>query len=175
MLTPREIHEMEFTRVFRGYEPAEVDAFIEKVVKGYEALYQENKELREQLKEKEAQLRKHQEHFVYTDEAIKLAKQAGEDVKRAAEMQAESIIQAARTKAAEIIAAAERDTAAMRRQVEWLQREENRFRQRLRQLFTEGLQMLEQIPAAATEGLDSTLQLGEEAADEVALTKEPAE
>lgn len=174
MLTPREIHEMEFTRVFRGYEPAEVDAFIEKVVKGYEALYQENKELREKLKEKEAQLRKHQEHFVYTDEAIKLAKQAGEDVKRAAEKQAESIIQAAKTKAAEIIAAAERETAAMRRRIAWLQYEESRFRQRLQQLFTEGLEMLQQIPEAAMEGLEPPLQLDMDVND-VALAKESAE
>lgn len=174
MLTPREIHEMEFNRVFRGYEPEEVDAFVEKVVKGYEALYQENKELRARLKEKEAQLRSHQEHFVYTDEAIKLAKQAGEDAKRAAEQQAESIIQLAQTKAAEIVAAAERETAAMRRRVAWLQHEENRFRQRLQQLFSEGLEMLEQIPAAGMEGLESPTSLAV-GTDDVAVAKEQAE
>lgn len=174
MLTPREIHEMEFTRVFRGYEPEEVDAFVEKVVKGYEALYQENKELRERLKEKEEQLRKHEEQFVYTDEAIKLAKQAGEHLKEAAKKEADSIIQAARTKAEEIVAAAERETAAMKRRVAWLQHEESRFRQRLQQLFTEGLQMLEEIPAAAMEGLEATLSLDIDPED-IALAKEAAE
>lgn len=171
MLTPREIHEMEFNRVFRGYEPEEVDAFVERVVKGYETLYQENKELKARLRETEKQLQSKRDHFVYTDEAIKLAKQAGEEAKQAAEHRAKAIVQEAQTKAAEIVAAAEREMASMRRQVAWLQHEENRFRHRLQQLFTEGLELLEQVPAAAMEGLESppTIDPG---TDDVAVSKE---
>src|SRR5690625_441754 len=172
VLTPREIHEMEFTRVFRGYEPEEVDAFVERVVKGYEALYQENRDLKAHIKEAEKELESNREHFVYTDEAIKLAKQAGDDARRAAEQQAEAIIQLAETKAAEIVAAAERETASMRRRVAWLQNEESRFRQRLQRLFAEGLELLEQVPAAATDGLEAP-STPDPRTGEVAVTKEP--
>ena len=36
MLTPRDIHEAEFKRVWRGYDPEEVDDFLRRVVVEYE-------------------------------------------------------------------------------------------------------------------------------------------
>ena len=47
MLSAMDIKNKEFKKGFRGYNEEEVDAFLEKVVKDYEALYRENLELKE--------------------------------------------------------------------------------------------------------------------------------
>lgn len=146
MLTPREIHEIEFRRVLRGYEPAEVDAFVERVVKSYEALYQENKNLKARLRKAEEALRSRSERSDLTEEVLRLAQQAAQDLKQAAEREAEALLTEARTQAADLLAEAERDLAALERRIDWLRNEELRFRQRLRQIFREGLELLDSEP-----------------------------
>ncbi len=49
MLKPIDIHNMDFTRSFKGYNPEEVDDFLATIVTKYETIYQENKQLREKL------------------------------------------------------------------------------------------------------------------------------
>lgn len=50
MLKPIDIHNMEFKRVFKGYDPEEVDDFLADIVLKYEAVYQENRKLRQSWK-----------------------------------------------------------------------------------------------------------------------------
>jgi len=56
VLTPRDILQAEFKRVWKGYNPDEVDAFLHRVVGEYETLYRENERLRERIKELEARI-----------------------------------------------------------------------------------------------------------------------
>ena len=58
MLTPRDIHEAEFKRVWKGYNPEEVDEFLQRVVIEYEALYRENERLRRRIAELESGARR---------------------------------------------------------------------------------------------------------------------
>ena len=51
MLKPIDIHNMEFKRVFKGYDPEEVDDFLADIVLKYEAVYQENRKLRQELED----------------------------------------------------------------------------------------------------------------------------
>ena len=49
MLTPLEIHNREFKKGFRGYNEAEVDEFLDKVVVDYEKALRDNEKLRDML------------------------------------------------------------------------------------------------------------------------------
>ncbi len=49
MITPMEIHNREFKKGFRGYNEAEVDEFLDRIVVDYEKVLRENEKLRDQL------------------------------------------------------------------------------------------------------------------------------
>lgn len=48
-LTPLDIHNKEFNKGFRGYDEDEVNEFLDQVIKDYELVLREKKELEEQL------------------------------------------------------------------------------------------------------------------------------
>ena len=50
-LTPLDIHNKEFSRGFRGYDEDEVNEFLDQVIKDYEIVMREKKELEERLSE----------------------------------------------------------------------------------------------------------------------------
>ena len=51
MLTPLDIENKRFPTKFKGYDDAEVDAFLDEITIDYEKLYKENAELRIQIEE----------------------------------------------------------------------------------------------------------------------------
>ncbi len=50
-LTPLDIHNKEFSKGFRGYDEDEVNEFLDQVIKDYEIIIREKKELEERLDE----------------------------------------------------------------------------------------------------------------------------
>ena len=48
-LTPLDIHNKEFTRGFRGYDEDEVNEFLDQVIKDYEKVIREKKELEDKV------------------------------------------------------------------------------------------------------------------------------
>ena len=50
MITPMDIENKEFKKVFRGYKEEEVDEFLDLVKEDFEQLYRENSDLKEKLK-----------------------------------------------------------------------------------------------------------------------------
>ena len=46
MLTPLDIHNKVFSKGVRGYKLEEVDAFLDEVIRNYESLFRENRELK---------------------------------------------------------------------------------------------------------------------------------
>ena len=55
-ITPSELSEREFTRSIRGYNTAEVDEYINRIVENYAKLYRENIELTKRLAEAEEKI-----------------------------------------------------------------------------------------------------------------------
>ncbi len=49
MLTPEDIFEKEFKNSFRGYNVAEVNEFLDKIIQDYARLIEENRALRREL------------------------------------------------------------------------------------------------------------------------------
>ena len=49
-LTPMEIHNKDFPRKFRGYDPDDVDQFLDMIVEDFEKLYKENIDIKEKYR-----------------------------------------------------------------------------------------------------------------------------
>jgi len=79
-LTPLDIHNKEFNKGFRGYDEDEVNEFLDQVIKDYEIIIREKKELEEKMSELNSRLG----HFTNIEEtlnkSIVIAQEAGEEL-----------------------------------------------------------------------------------------------
>ncbi|MCL6581215.1 MAG: DivIVA domain-containing protein [Firmicutes bacterium] len=102
-LTPLDIHNKEFHRTFRGYSEAEVDEFLDLVVKEFEALIRENGELKDRLDELEQVLERYRTIEDSLNKTLLLAQQAAEEVRQTSEREAEVIREKARMEAQRLL------------------------------------------------------------------------
>ena len=65
-LSPLDIHNKEFSSKFRGYDEDEVNEFLEQIMKDYENVLNENKELKNSLKQSKEQV----SHFNSIEETL---------------------------------------------------------------------------------------------------------
>lgn len=90
-LTPIDIQNKEFGRSIRGFSPSEVDEFLDRVAKELEALIKENMACREQLSQVKEKLNHYHKLEETLHNAIIVAQETAEEVKRNAAKEAELI------------------------------------------------------------------------------------
>lgn len=104
MLPPHELKNKTFTRAMRGYNPVEVDEYIEFLIGKYTELYRENDELERKLKSTVAKL----DEIKGEEDSIRStlidAKRAAVKIKSDAEERAEAIIRSAKASCNSILA-----------------------------------------------------------------------
>lgn len=136
MLKPIDIHNMEFKRVFKGYDPEEVDDFLSDLVVKYEAIYQENRKLRQELEElrKEMESKGSKEQDVL--DLLALTKQTVQELKNMANREADNVISVAQAEAERIISEArlkaQQTVADAEERLQKTQRLERQLRERIR-------------------------------------------
>ncbi len=149
MLTPVDIENKEFTKVFRGYETTEVEEFMRTLVIDYEKLYRENNE----LKEKNAILNDTIGSYKGMEEtmqnAILVAQRTAEDIKQNAYERSETIVKDAERRAAEVINNANRSIAQLEKTYLNMQREMNGFKAKMNALLSTYLQLLNELPESS--------------------------
>lgn len=118
MLKPIDIHNIDFTRSFKGYNPEEVDDFLASIVGKYETIYQENKQLREQLEKAQAQLKEHSYQEQDVHDLISLTKQTVQELKKMAEVKAANVVAVAKSDAERITSEARREAERILSDVE---------------------------------------------------------
>lgn len=136
MLKPIDIHNMEFKRTLRGYDPEEVDDFLADILVKYETVYQENRKLHAEVEKLRAELegQGNQEQDILdlisltkqtVQEAKTVARQEADNVVNVAQSEAERILVEARLKAQQLLAEAEE-------RLQKTQRAERQLRERIR-------------------------------------------
>ncbi|QDP40107.1 DivIVA domain-containing protein [Radiobacillus deserti] len=142
-LTPLDIHNKEFTRGFRGYDEDEVNEFLDQVIKDYELLIREKKE----LKEKVDYLNEKLGHFTNIEEtlnkSILIAQETAEEVKGNAAKESKLIIKEAEKNADRIINEALHKSRKISIEVEELKKQAKVFRTRLKMLVEAQLDLIE--------------------------------
>ncbi len=141
-LTPLDIHNKEFTRKIRGYDEDEVNEFLDQVIKDYEMVIREKKELDEKVN----QLNERLGHFTNIEEtlnkSILVAQETAEEVKGNATKESRLIIKEAEKNADRIINEALSKSRRISMDVEELKKQAKVFRTRLRMLVQAQLDML---------------------------------
>lgn len=141
-LTPLDIHNKEFSRGFRGYDEDEVNEFLDQVIKDYEMVLREKKQLEEKVKELTEKLNYFTNIEETLNKSILIAQETAEEVKRNAQKEAKLIIKEAEKNADRIISEALAKTRKIAMEVEELKRQAKVFRSRFKMLIEAQLDML---------------------------------
>lgn len=141
-LTPMDIHNKEFTKAFRGYDEDEVNEFLDRIVKDYEALIKENEAMKQKIQELSDKL----EHYAKIEEtlhnAIIVAQQTAKEVKEAALGEADLIRKEAERESRRGIEESLARARKIQREIEELVKQAHIFRSRFRSLLEAQLEIV---------------------------------
>lgn len=102
-LTPLDIHHKEFTHALRGYNEAEVDAFLDQVADELERLFKENIDLSEKIEGLENKVRDYQDMERTLHNTLLSAQRSADDMMHKAQREADAVLKDAEVKAKEVI------------------------------------------------------------------------
>ncbi|WP_028611208.1 DivIVA domain-containing protein [Paenibacillus harenae] len=141
-LSPLDIHNKEFGRRLRGYDEDEVNEFLDQVIKDYESLIRENKELQNQV----LNLQERLNHFTNIEETLSktiiVAQEAADEVKNNAKKEAQLIIKESEKNADRIINDSLAKSRKVSLEVEELKKQASVYRARFRTLVEAQLELL---------------------------------
>ncbi|MEF2245601.1 MULTISPECIES: DivIVA domain-containing protein [unclassified Paenibacillus] len=143
-LTPLDIHNKEFSRRLRGYDEDEVNEFLDQVIKDYESLIRENKEIQNQM----LSLQERLNHFANIEDTLSktiiVAQEAADEVRNNAKKEAQLIIKEAEKNADRIVNDALNKSRKVSLEVEELKKQASIYRARFRTLVEAQLELLSQ-------------------------------
>ena len=132
-ITPVDIRQQQFsTRLFRGYDVQEVDAFLEDVAEDYEQLMKENALLKEQLAALEERMRGVEERERNLQEVLVTTQRVTEEMKEAARREAQLTVREAELQGEKLLEAARAEEAKIKNEVLALQRTRRQLFEELR-------------------------------------------
>ena len=112
-ITPLDIDQQEFQKVFRGCDPEEVRDFLNQVSRQLEDVVKENQRLQEQIRRQERQLDEFRAHETQLREALSSAGRMTDDIRASAEKEAELLKAQAEVKAEQIVVDARNELARL--------------------------------------------------------------
>jgi len=141
-LTPLDIHNKEFKSKLRGYDQDEVNEFLDLVIKDFEILTRENKELQTQIQSLQDRL----SHFQNIEESLSktiiVAQEAADEVKGNAKKEAQLTIREAEKNADRIINEALVKSGRISIEIEELKKQASVYRTRFRTLLEAQLEII---------------------------------
>lgn len=140
--TPSEIKNKSFTRVKSGFEPTEVESYLEQLSNEIERLKEDKAQLEKVVEDKETNIQSYKDVHQSVSDALVQAKQAGEETKAAANKDAEATIAKAKSEADRIVNDAVEKARRLSFQTEDMKRQSKIFRSRFRMLVEAQLDLL---------------------------------
>ena len=132
-ITPLDIHQHEFARKrLGGFDEAEVSDFLKKVGREYEALYAENKSLKDQVERLTAQMKDYLELEKTLKQTLISAQKASGDIKNNAEKEAQLIVREAEIQSERIIDEARQEAEQISRDIRELKKQKRLLKVELR-------------------------------------------
>ncbi|MCM3632223.1 MULTISPECIES: DivIVA domain-containing protein [Paenibacillus] len=141
-LTPLDIHNKEFSRRIRGYDEDEVNEFLDLIIKDYEAMIRENKEMQNQI----LTLQERLNHFSNIEDTLSktiiVAQEAADEVRNNAKKEAQLIVKEAEKNADRIVNEALNKSRKISLEVDELKKQASIYRARFRTLVEAQLELL---------------------------------
>ncbi len=151
-LTPLDIRTQHFRRKVRGYDPAAVEDFRERIAAEVERLLREKAVSEEQVRNSREQLKTFREREKAMSEALVVAEQLRHEAGQRANSQAEVIIQQARAEGDTMLNDARLAEKAVRRDIEATRRQLNAYLAAFRALLERNMAEVEAVEAQQRNG-----------------------
>lgn len=142
-ITPMDIEQQEFTKSFRGYNEEEVDDFLDKIVKDYEELINENARLNEEIEKMQEKLREFSEIEETLRSALLNAQKSAEEMKGRVESEAKIIIEKAELEAKSLKQQVFQREDLVKNEIDKLRRYKFIFKEKFKSMLNLYLKMIE--------------------------------
>lgn len=162
-LTPLDIHHKEFTHALRGYNEAEVDAFLDQVADELERLFKENIDLSEKNEALEGRVRDYQDMERTLHNTLMSAQKSADEMMLKAQREAEVVLKDAEVKAKEVIHNALTSKQKATNDLGRIKQAEEEFRSTFKALLERHLRSLAEMPIPE----DVKLMVGQAGAETV--------
>lgn len=141
-LSPLDINNKEFTRGFRGYAEDEVNEFLDQIIKDYEIVLREKKELEGKVKVMTEQM----SHYTTMEETLQksiiVAQEAADELRRNSQKESKLIVKEAEKNADRIINEALTKARKVTIEIDELKKQSKVFRNRFKMLVEAQLDLL---------------------------------
>ncbi len=166
-LTPMDIRNQDFKRVLRGYDPVEVNTFLEMLASEVEKLIRDQKENRGRAKELEEQLNNYKQLEKSLQQALLQAQESANQAREQSKREAGIIIKQAETSADEIVQDARSSLSRIKNEIEELRTIRETMISRLKILFNSQLELLHSLGAERDndEDEEKTVTVGRKSVD----------
>ncbi|MFQ5677766.1 MAG: DivIVA domain-containing protein [bacterium] len=141
-LTPLDIKKQEFKKSMRGYDPIEVDAFLEMVADELESLIREKNHLTDENLKLKTQLQDYQNVESTLKETLMQAQESVNESKATSKRQADMTVREAELKAEKILEDAKLKLADMKNELVLIRAQKDSFARRLRHLLESQLELI---------------------------------
>jgi cell division initiation protein len=153
ILTPLDIRRQDFKKSFRGYDPVEVQTFMEMMANEYEHLLKEQNDSRTKLIELESDLKNYKQIERTLQQTLMQAQEATGKTYEAARRDAETIIKEAEMKASQILNETNGEIAKLKNEISQHRARRDSIIGRLRVLLSSELDLLKSLEV----GIDPVL------------------
>lgn len=141
-ITPIDINSKDFDRKFKGYDPDQVDDFLDRITLEMESLIKEKRELEKKIKFMGEQVEHYMSLQDTLNKSIVVAQEAADRVKANAEKEAEFIINDANRRASDIVANATEKASVIRTETDILRKTATVFHKKFQILVESQLDMI---------------------------------
>lgn len=145
-LTPLDIHHKEFNHALRGYNEAEVDAFLDQVADELERLFKENIDLSERNEALESKVREYQDMERTLHNTLVSAQKSADELMQTTRHEAEAVLKDAEVKAKEVIHNALSSKQQATNDLTRIKQAEESFRADFKRLLEQHLRSLAEVP-----------------------------
>src|SRR5665648_185402 len=142
-ITPMDIEQQEFSRSFRGYSEEEVDDFLDKIVKDYEELINENVRLNEDIEKMQEKLKEFSQIEETLRNSLLNAQKSAEEIKGRVENEAKVIIEKAEMEAKALKRQDLQSEDLMKNEIDNLRRYKFIFKEKFKSMLNLYLRMIE--------------------------------
>lgn len=142
-ITPNEISNKDFKKVFRGYDMDEVDEFLDQLVEDYEKLYKENINLKDNVSVLEEKIIHYSNIEATLQNTLLLAQTTADQVKENSKKEIEILLKDANTDAVNIVKKADEKVIEVNKEYEKIKYDYMTFRTRFKALLEAQINSLE--------------------------------
>ncbi len=150
-LTPLDIQQQQFRSGLWGFDPREVDAFLELVAAEVERLVRENHRLEDQLRARDDELDGHRRREETLKETMVTATRIAEDIRTNAHKEAELIVARAEARGEQIVENAHTRLSRVLEDLDELRRQRAQFEAGLRAVIETHKKLLDAMSERSTE------------------------